>query len=190
MAATRRTNLREGLVELHKRKTKEDAVIAARSERRNVAREARVYAPQREDERLTNPTITKANSTLQTGHLPDPDRMARIAEMAARVQAAEMEKEEARRDALHTLYMHARDFITTEEQLDQQIEAIFTDTPFKPNDKRDNIWEHWQPELVSDMLSDVNHTQKEATKFHARPAVLTGKRMKRIAEQLTGGKMD
>lgn len=191
MAATRRTNLREGLVELHKRKKTQDAVVAARSKARHNAREARVHAPQREDERLTNPTITSANSTLQTGHLPDPGRAARIAEMAARVQAIAAEKEQERRDALHTLYMHARTFITTEEQLDQRIEAIFTDEPFGHNDKRDNIWEAiGKPKEVQEMLNDVNKTQKSAVKFHAGPAIVTGERMKRIAEELTGGKMD
>lgn len=190
MAATRRTNLREGLVELHKRKKTEEFRIAKISEARSIAREARLSAPQREDERLTNPTITLANSTLQTGHLPDPDREVRIAEMAARVQAIQVEKEEARRDALHTLYMHARDFITTEAQLDQRIEAIFTDTPFRHNDQTDNIWQIARPDTVRDMLDTVNKTQKHAVDYFAGPAVVTGKRMKRIAEELTGGKMD
>ncbi|KUJ18821.1 uncharacterized protein LY89DRAFT_683688 [Mollisia scopiformis] len=191
MAATRRTNLREGLVELHKRKRKEDAIIAGRSRARSEAREARLYAPQREDDRLTNPTITAANSTLQTGHLPDPDRAARIAEKAARVEAIATEKEEARRDALHTLYMHARSFITTEEQLDQRIEAIFTDTPFEHNNRNDNIWEvAGAPHTVQDMLSEINKTEKSAVQYHSGPSQITGKRMKKIAEELTGGKMD
>ncbi|KAE8449313.1 hypothetical protein EG329_008214 [Mollisiaceae sp. DMI_Dod_QoI] len=191
MAATRRTNLREGLVELYKRKKTQDAMIAGRSKARHESREARLHAPQREDERLTNPTITTANSTLQTGHLPDPDRAARIAKKAARVQAIEAEKEEERRDALHTLYMHARSFITTEEQLDQRIEAIFTEMPFEANNRNDNIWEvAGAPQTVQDMLSEVNNTEKSAFKYHKGPAVLTGKRMKRLAEELTGGKMD
>lgn len=191
MAATRRQNLREGLVELYERKTAHDKIVAGRSKGRYAAREARLHAPQREDERLTNPTITAANSALQTGPLPDPDRAARIAEKAARVQAIEAQKEEERRDALHTLYMNARSFITTEEQLDQRIEAIFTNQPFEANSEVDNIWEvAGPPTTVQEMLSVVNKSEKNAMNFHRGPALITGQRMKRIAEELTGGKIN
>ncbi|CZR55954.1 uncharacterized protein PAC_05842 [Phialocephala subalpina] len=191
MAATRRQNLREGLVELYERKVAHDKIVAGRSKGRHAAREAKLYAPQREDERLTNPTITAANSELQTGPLPDPDRAARIAEKAARVQAIEDQKAEERRDALHTLYMNARSFITTEEQLDQRIESIFTNQPFEANSEVDNIWEAaGPPTTVQEMLSVVNKTEKKAINYHQGPAVITGQRMKRIAEELTGGKMD
>jgi hypothetical protein len=189
MAASRRENLREGLLELQKRKHRQDSMIAGRSRARSEYREKRLHAPQREDERLTNPTITSATRTLQQGPVPDPDRAARVAEKAARVQAKEAAKEEARRDALHTLYMHARSFITTEEQLDSEIERIFVEQPFEQNG--DNIWDAvGAPPTVQDMLSAVNNTQKSALAYHAGPAAITGKRIKRIAEELTGGKMD
>jgi hypothetical protein len=189
MAASRRENLREGLLELQKRKHRQDSMIAGRSRARSEYREKRLHAPQREDERLTNPTIASATRTLQQGPVPDPDRAARVGEKAARVQAKEAAKEEARRDALHTLYMHARSFITTEEQLDSEIESIFVEQPFEQNG--DNIWDAvGAPPTVQDMLSAVNNTQKSALAYHAGPAAITGKRIKRIAEELTGGKMD
>ena len=192
MAASRRTNLREGLLDLHKRKVRQDMIIANVSKGRRRERERRLHAPQREDERLTSPTITAAISKLQLGPVPDPDRAARVAAKAARVQAKEAMREEQRRNALHTLYMHAREFITTEEQLDEEIEKIFGAEPFgKDKIGKDNVWEAYgPPPTVQDMLSTVNNTQKAAMQYHAGPAAITGKRIKRIAEELTGGKMD
>lgn len=191
MAESRRTNLREGLVELHERKVLEDKRVAARSKNKSKAREVALHAPQRDDERLTNPTVTKLNRTLQSGPVPDPGRVARVAESKARVEAIALAKQEDRRDALHTLYMNARSFITTEEELDAEIEKIFVADPHTPGNMDDNIWAvKGAPPSVQKMLSDVNNTQKDALSFHEGPAVKTGRRMKKIAQELTGGTMD
>merc|ERR1711977_325717 len=158
---------------------------------RSIAREKALHAPQREDERLTNPTITQMNRTLQSGPVPDPDRAARVAEKKARVEAIALAKEEQRRNALHTLYMNARSFITTEEELDAEIEKIFVEDPHASGNLNDNIWSvKGAPPSVLTMLSAVNNTQKKAIDFHRGPAALTGRRMKKIAEELTGGTMD
>jgi hypothetical protein len=192
MAASRRENLREGLLELHKRKVSQDTSVAARSRAKHRQREAAVHAPQREDERLTSPTVRQAIRQLQKGRIPDPGRDERIAEAAQRVKANEIAREAQRKDALHTLYMHARDFITTEEQLDAEIEKIFVEFPFGPQHAgKTNIWDaEGAPPKVQDMLSTVNNTQKQALDYHRGPGYITGKRMTRIAEELTGGKMD
>ncbi|RFU34534.1 hypothetical protein B7463_g1775, partial [Scytalidium lignicola] len=192
MAEWRRTNLREGIVELHERKIRQDKRVASRSQWKRKERDQRFNAPIREDERLTNPTITAAMSKLQVGPLPDPDREVRLAEKAERAKAKEAMREEARRDALHTLYMHARSFITTEQQLDAEIEKIFVEFPFgQVHEGKTNIWDALgAPPTVQDMLSTINNTQRSAVAYHAGPADLTGKRIKRIAEELTGGKMD
>merc|ERR1711939_255300 len=169
MAENRRTNLREGLVELHKRKTLQDKMVAARSKNRSIAREKALHAPQREDERLTNPTITQMNRTLQSGPVPDPDRAARVAEKKARVEAIAL----------------------AEEELDAEIEKIFVEDPHASGNLNDNIWSvKGAPPSVLTMLSAVNNTQKKAIDFHRGPAALTGRRMKKIAEELTGGTMD
>lgn len=192
MAASRRANLREGILELHKRKVRQDITIANRSAAKRNEREKRVRAPQREDERLTSPTIREAMRQLQVGRLPDPDREARIAEKVERVKAKEAARAAERKDALHTLYMNAREFITTEQQLDEEIEKIFVEHPFGPaHSSKTNIWDAYgAPPTVQDMLSTVNNTQKSAIQFHQGPAIITGKRSKKIAEELTGGKMD
>jgi len=168
-----------------------DKLVASRSAAKRKDREQRVHAPPKEDERLTSPTVTAAMRSLNIGYLPDPDRTARIAEKAAKVQAREASLKESRKDALHTLYMNARSFITTEAQLDVEIEKIFVEYPFEGHDQKENIWEAYgAPSTVQDMLSQVNGTQKSAVAYHAGPAAITGKRIKKIAEELTGGEMD
>ena len=192
MAASRRENLREGLSELHRRKVNQDTLVDSRSRAKSRQREATVHAPQREDERLTSTTVRQAIRQLQKGRVPDPGRDKRIAEAAERVKVNEIAREAQRKDALHTLYMHAREFITTEEELDAEIEKIFVDFPFGPeNAGKTNIWDAYgAPPTVQEMLSAVNNTQKQALEYHRGPGFITGKRMTRIAEELTGGKMD
>lgn len=191
MAETRRTNLRESLVELRKRHLAEEYRVSKTSERKMRINKARTYAPQREDERLTSPTVTAAVKQLQVGAVPDPGREQRIAEKKERVAAKEAAREEQRKDSLHTLYMNARDFIVTEEQLDAEIEKIFVPAPFPGHAGKTNIWDAYNaPQTIQDMLTGINGTSKAASDFYSKPGVDVGKRMKKIAEELTGGKMD
>lgn len=191
IAANRRQNLVEGLRTLRTRKAVSDKRIATRSKNKSEERARVLYAPQREDERLTSPTVTEAMRKLQLGSVPDPRREERIAEKAERVRAKEAMREESRKNALHTLYMHARSFITTEEQLDAEIEKIFVPRPFGSDAVSNNIWDaKGSPPTVQDLLSTVNRSQKNAVDYHAGPAQITGQRMKKIAEELTGGRMD
>lgn len=192
MSEMRRTNLRQGIVELHNRKLRQDTVTENQTRARRRDRDRRLHAPQREDDRLTSPTITTALKKLRLGYVPDPDREARIAAKAERMKAKEALKEEQRKDALHTLYMNAREFITTEDQLKAEIEKIFVPYPFgEENAGKTNIWDaEGAPPTVQNMLSEVSKTQKTAVDFHRGPAAITGKRMKALAEELTGGKMD
>ena len=191
LAATRRANLREGLLGLHKRKLRQDAARESKTRAKRKDREVRLHAPQREDDRLTSPTVTTALQNLHIG-LPDPNRETRIAEKLKRVKTKEEIKREQRKDALFNLYMSAREFITTEEQLNEEIEKIFVPSPFgKEQNGKENIWDAYgAPPTVQEMLQTVNDIQKSALEYHRGPAHITGKRMKKIAEELTGGKMD
>lgn len=194
MAATRREHLREGLVQLHARKVKVEAQMAKKSAAKMAYRDALVQAPPREDVRLTSPTISSAMRKLQTGRVPDPEREQRLVEAAARAQAKEAKATAAKQDALHTLYMNARHFITTEAQLDAEIEKLFVEKPFEHatrGGQTDNVWDAYgPPPTVQDMLSSINGTQKTAILYHRGPAEITGERVRKMAEELTGGKMD
>lgn len=178
-------------MELHERNARQKKLVARQSEQKRKEREKRFNAPPPEDERLTSPTIRALNSTLQKGLLPDPDRESRLVEKTTRVQEKEALLQMARKDALHTLYMHARNFITTEEQLNARIEEIFVPQPWPHQSTAEGIWDALgAPPTVQDMLGTVNNTQKTAIDYHSRHAPVTGERIKKIAEELTGGKMD
>ncbi|POS86665.1 hypothetical protein EPUL_001102 [Erysiphe pulchra] len=190
MAESRKKNLRESITELYHRKIERQDTLVTLSIGRRKRREKLLRMPQREDERLTQPTITLLNSTLQKGAVPDPNRAMRIAEKIARVKAREEGKILERRQALHTLYMNAREFIVTEKQLDERIQKIFIDTPFRESDLNDNIWEFGSPPTVQDLLRKFEGETKVATEAHESPAVRIGERMLNIAEELTGGKIE
>ncbi|KHJ31672.1 hypothetical protein EV44_g6183 [Erysiphe necator] len=190
MAESRKKNLRESIIELHNRKTERHNTLQTLSIGRRKRREKLLRMPQREDERLTLPTITLLNSSLQKGAVPDPNRSTRIAGKIARVKVREESKVQARRDALHTLYMNAREFIVTEMQLDERIKKIFIEEPFIEGDSTDNIWDMGSPPTVRDLLRKYEGETKSATEAFESPAVRIGERMLTIAEEFTGGKIE
>lgn len=193
MSASRRENLREGLMALSIRKAKDDKKVARRSQRKQEDRHRRVYAPPREDERLTAATVFASTTTYNSGRLPDPDREARIAASRQAVVDKAADLRERRADALHSLYMNAREFITNESQLDAKIEEIFSGEPFRgqASEYGENVWDaHGPPPSIAELLSSVNKTQKTMIEATRGPALITNKRMVRLAEELTGGKMD
>lgn len=193
MAEKRRQNLREGLVELHTRRVKSDTSMARRIAKRQAERQELIEAAEREDERLTNPSTTALLKGAQTvnGRLPDPNREQRLAEMRSRVEAKEAQKLSDRQDALHTLYMHARNFIVTEGDLDKAIDKAFG-TPSEPviwRNRGSSIWNEATPQSIQDKLNAANRT-RGTVMDNDWIANTTLKRVGRIAEQLTGGKME
>ncbi|KAL1964603.1 hypothetical protein VTN77DRAFT_6777 [Rasamsonia byssochlamydoides] len=186
MAAMRRKNLREGLLELHARKRRTEWLMAKRSAEKQAKRERILKQPQREDERLTSPSVIQAMKPTKTPVLPDPDREERLAQARLRVQAKEAEKRAERQDSLHTLYMNARNFITTEDQLAAEIERVFPEGENEAwrNDHQagENIWNLGLPPTIQSMVTDAKRSEA------ARWEVIQG-RVKKLAEEITGGKM-
>jgi hypothetical protein len=193
MADKRRQNLQEGLKELQQRRKQADALAIQRTSQKQAERENLLSAAEREDERLTSSTTTR---TMQSGHtingrLPDPNREQRLAEMRARVAAKEAQRTSDRQDALHTLYMHARDFIVSEQQLDAAIDTAFgtTQQPVTFGNRGSSVWAQALPQSIQDKLNSAN---KARGTFADKDwiADMTNKRIGKIAEKLTGGKMD
>lgn len=186
MAEIRRKNLREGLRELYERKRKTERMMEKRSRERQAQRERILRQPQREDERLTSPSVIQAMQPTKSGVLPDPDREERLAQARLRVQVKEAEKQAERQDSLHTLYMNARNFITTEEQLAAEIDRVFPEgeNPAWRNDHQpgENIWNLGLPPTIQSTLTDAKKSEA------ARWDVIQG-RVKKLAEEITGGKM-
>ncbi|KMU84239.1 hypothetical protein CIHG_02025 [Coccidioides immitis H538.4] len=161
------------------------AAVLARSKARQAQNRQVLNQPSREDERLTSATIVQAMVSKKNPILPDPNAEARLAKSLANVAMKQQLKSEERMDAIHSLYMNARDFIITEEQLNEEIERVFPagDNPEWMNDQRagENVWNLGPPPTVSSL---VHRKDDENSRWD-----LVQDRTKKIAEALTGGKI-
>ncbi|OKL56371.1 hypothetical protein UA08_08274 [Talaromyces atroroseus] len=185
MAASRRKNLEEGLLELYERKKTTDAAMTRRSAAKQARRERVLRQPERDDERLTNPSVIQALKT-QHGILPDPDRDARLARSRERVLEKQLQKSAERHNDLHTLYMNARTFITTEEQLTREIEAKFRedggDEWLSDSGIGTNVWAKGAPPTIQDIVK--NQTRDDVGRWR-----IEQDRMSKVVEEMTGGKL-
>ncbi|KAL8997929.1 MAG: hypothetical protein Q9169_002922 [Polycauliona sp. 2 TL-2023] len=191
-AAHRRRNLQESLLELRERKRKTDARLQARTSAKQRDRERRLNAPTPDDEKYTAASILQSSLPSRTG-LPDPDRSARIAAKAANYAAHDAMKKAERRNALHTLYMNAREFVVTEEGLNEAVEKAFDpySKQFDNESRRGlNVWNLGYPETVKELLEKANKGENgRAVERSSGFSGVTDERMRRIGEELTGGKM-
>ena len=186
MAELRRQNLRQGLLNLYNRKRVAEETMLNRSMENQARRERVLQQPEPEDERLTRPSIVQAMKAQKQSILPDPNREERLALSKARMEARQSQKEAQRQEDLQTLYMNARTFIVTEEQLAAEIDRVFPDGENEAwrNDHQpgENIWNLGNPPTVQSL---VNEGRKSET---ARWDVFQD-RVKKLGEQITGGKL-
>ena len=200
MAERRRGHLREGLAELRARKAKTERQLAAKSQAKRQERDRVIAQAEREDERLTNSSVPKSMLPMKGQQIPDPHFQKRYEASTARVKAQEERKREERRDALHTLYMNARTFITTEADLDAEIDRVFPegdDPAFRtPSSHGKDIWNLGVPPRVADLLkktaahADASGSASRGNiDIHQDLARISAERVKKIAEELSGGKI-
>lgn len=170
LARSRRRNLREGVEELQARQKQLEMHRARVLLKRSENREALLAAKQREDVRLTLPSVL---STLRVDDGSNMTRISqdRIAEKKATWEAGEAQKSAVRIENFHELYLNARDFILTEKQLDEAIEKEFT--------QRDHLYKTL-PQTVEDMLQQVQHNRGDFGR---------DRKMMEIAGQLTGARL-
>lgn len=191
----RRRNLREGLTELRQRKEDTDRRRRITSAANRRSREKALYAPERIDVQLTTPTVLSTQRPTKHHALPDLARSARLAVKSQNVADMAAMREETRRNALHTLYVNAGDFITTEEKLEGVIDRAFDDNSQFRSDSGQgvNIWNLGFPETVQELLGKANKSVRQTAGQTALDSaegneIVTRERMKKISEELTGGK--
>ncbi|KAI5846370.1 hypothetical protein DFP73DRAFT_387323 [Morchella snyderi] len=170
LAENRRRNLREGVAELQLRQKNQAAHRAKVLKKRTEEREEKLDAGQREDVRLTLPSV------LSTLRLDDGSTMQRItperlAEKSALREAKEAARTAARIESFHNLYLNAKDFIITEKQLDEAIEKEFG--------PMDHLYKSLPP-TVEDMLLQASNIHGD---FSKNPKLM------QIAGELTGAKL-
>lgn len=195
MADMRRENLREGLSSLRERQLAIDQRTRERVQRRHAERQALVDAPEREDERLTSPSVDPAiTAYLNSKILPDPDREQRVEEKRRRTAAMEANRRETRMMAMQTLYMNARDFVVDREGLDQALEKAFgTDehpVGFGSFDDEESVWAYGPQLGTAGMLRRSQPSEAAGNITDVVNAENTKQRLRTMAEELTGGTLD
>ena len=188
LAADRRRNLREGLVELGRRKQRTDAKVAALGAARHADSLQRAYAPEPDAARFTASTVLRlANEDAVVNRAQE--RVARRARFARRQQT----KEEQRREALHQLYIHARSFITDEDGLDRKITEIFEEGFYRPSAEgmeNKSVWEEeGVPHSIKWMLDNQKGKEGRTTSNVSTRLEISKSRQQAMAEELTGGKI-
>ncbi|KAF1990540.1 hypothetical protein K402DRAFT_417956 [Aulographum hederae CBS 113979] len=173
MAERRRRNLQEGYTELHRRAQKTVQDHFQRSNKIQAKNRALASASERQDEKLTNVTVPRAliEILLKKG-LPERTRGGSARKYQQKMEA----KADQRRDQLHTLYLLARSFITDKSELSAAVEEAFG-TETHPKVSRTMFDEQGVPHETQQLL------KVERAKDRAQ------RRIKRIAEALTGGKI-
>jgi hypothetical protein len=201
LAERRRQNLREGLTELQSTYKKEKKQHKAYNTSVLAQRERLRNAPTPDDELFTaaSQPLAAPEYRQRGAHLPDPEREERLARKLANYEAHNANKKEVRLDALQDLYHTAstpgQEFITDQKQLDVAIDRIFVPTPKEwksPNghDDGSSIWTSGPPDGISEMLARGPGKDTLAIRSWAPTGNETRKRVERIGEILTGGKLN
>jgi hypothetical protein len=189
MAETRRRNLREGMTELMTRKIQSKTQSLKKREYQDRERRRVRTAPERRDERLTNPSISKAIREALEKHVETPKESMRSQQTRAnkviRQQTAVVQR---RMDQVHNLYLHARDFIVSEDQLHAEVEKVFgtDDAPVTWTGNQKSVWAVGHPSSTRQMIG----VEADKGASNQEKATNTMKeRLQKIAGELTGGRI-
>jgi hypothetical protein len=154
MAARRRSMLRQGMNELMHREFIREASVKKRKAQR-VKTEIRAQtAPERLDEELTSQSVPLEIRELLAGKgWCEPETPEETAKRKAEHDERLKAKEERRASQVHELYMHARKFITTDDQLTAEIERVFgpDSRPVTWGNSK-SIWGIGKPMATGEML--------------------------------------
>ncbi|KAF2704916.1 hypothetical protein K504DRAFT_460702 [Pleomassaria siparia CBS 279.74] len=190
LSESRREAFRKGVTELHTRNVKTEELRTRwirRTQKENIALR---MAPPKTVDVLTSTSVQKSIRDFLDNKLPCTSR-ANISDARRTAFQKRMDKQAAvRQSRLHDLYTNAREFIVDEQQLDDAIEKAFgtEEQPVGWNEKGEamvgasgrSVWEGSAPEGVSDRLFKLKGGEGVG---------LAEERLRKVAEELTGGKM-
>ncbi|KAF1923334.1 uncharacterized protein M421DRAFT_425864 [Didymella exigua CBS 183.55] len=192
LADTRKEALKEGVKELHARKVTSEAQHLDRIQQSGEMRRKLAMAPRRDVDILTETSVSKGVRDFLADSLPASEKNIEARRRAYEKRQAAQEA--VRQSRLHDLYTNARTFIVSEEQLDLAIEEAFgtEENPvgwdMKGNEGRRQQGNHeglspWagpMPEGVGDKMQKLRGGEGVG---------LAKERVRKLAEELTGGKM-
>ena len=187
-AHDRRENLAIGITALAKRKKTREQEAAVITLRRRTAAKKIVEAAEDEADRLTRPTVPP--EILITAVADDPARFQKARASLARTTKMFQRHRTARQDSITELYMNAKTFIVTEEELEATVQKLFTAAAFKDSEVASgvpNVWANDPPWMEShDNTWSAAGMMGELVDKKARK---TGMRHEKVGEALTGGKL-
>lgn len=194
LAERRRSNLRTGVEQLHDRKVATDTAFAQKLAASYADKRARAFAPPLETDLLTANSVQKGIRDYLASTLPPSSKTAMIPKRRQAYQARMARQNAVRASRLHDLYVNAREFMVEEAQLDEAIDKVFG-TEEEPigwgidgsvglrsegNKEGLSPWHGPMPEGVGDMLQKLKGGEGVG---------LAKERIRKVAEELTGGKM-
>ncbi|KAF2000294.1 hypothetical protein P154DRAFT_522760 [Amniculicola lignicola CBS 123094] len=190
LAESRKQALRQGVAELHERRTTMEQQNISRVQKLQAERHALMMAPPRDADVLTATSVSKGVRDFLGDNLTSTSRSS-ISEGRRTAFQRRMHRQAAVRQArVHDLYVNARQFIVDETQLDEAIEKAFgtEEAPVGWDQKGlmyvgapgKSPWAGPAPEGAGDMMQRIKG---------AEGVNLAKERVKRLAEELTGGKM-
>jgi hypothetical protein len=191
LADARKEALKTGVKELHERQVTSEAQHLDRIQKIGELRTQLAMAPRRDVDVLTETSVSKGVRDFLDDALPQPNKNIDARRVAYKRRLAAQQATRASR--LHDLYTNARGFIVSEDQLDDAIEKAFgTDEAPIGWDIRGNMglrsegkdglspWYGPIPEGVGDMVNKLRGGEGVG---------LAKERVKKLAEELTGGRL-
>jgi hypothetical protein len=190
LADKRRLALREGVKGLHERKVTTETKHLANIQKSSAARRELTMAPPRAVDVLTETSISEGIRLFLADALPSTPRSVIVQARKKGFEKRMVRQDAVRRSRVHDLYTNAREFIVSEEQLDEAIEKAFgtDDKPIRwnmygvvaPDATGLSPWDGPIPEGVGDKLRKLKSGEGVG---------LAKERARQVAEALTGGKM-
>ncbi|KAK1829476.1 hypothetical protein QBC39DRAFT_435649 [Podospora conica] len=194
-AESRRTALKEGLAGLWERRQAADARATRLSRAKGESNRRAALAPDAQDDVLTRASV-RMSTAVTTKVIIDPLRMEKAEAARAKHAAIVAAKAEARRDALAQLYVAASEFIVDEAELNERVARLFD--PAHHANKQANLGQSiWQAQGMPISViekrrdeGDLNKWTPGMTSSKAAASLRdTVKRQKKVAEELTGGRL-
>ena len=196
MSAIRKRHLTEGLKELSLRERTIKQQINERSQFKLDERARLLSQNDRDDDRLTGVTVVREMQPGQEGVQSLAEAEARALRKRNNAEAHQRAKEEERQEALQALYVNSQDFIITEKQLDDEIEREFGSKFSNAARHGLNIWNKGPQDTIDELLrwheATISSNPKTKVSRYAPEKTATTTyedRLKRIGEELTGGKI-
>jgi hypothetical protein len=191
MAGMRRKNLREGVTELYDRVVETEQRTDTAKEHQLLRDIKALNAPPRHDDKWTSLNVSKpVRDALRKKSTKRDESETERARRKADVEKRIQDRVDDRLQNLHTLYLHAKDFIINEQQLDAEIDRVFgsEDLPMTWAGGRKSVWTLGHPAGTTDLIGLKPKTGMMAAQANEINQAMQ-ERMMRIAGKLTGGKI-